>query len=148
VTTDLDEFQFNTMIAALIECTNELMKLRDQPVAQTSVWREGMETLTLLMAPSTPYAAEEMWSRLGKPYTVHQQSWPSYDDRLAAARTVEIPIQVNGKVRDRITVPSGTDQIAAVERARASERVQEHIAGKTIVREIFVTDRMVNFVVK
>jgi len=147
VTTDLDDFQFNTMIAALIEFTNELMKLKDQPVSRTSTWREGMETLTLLMAPSTPYVAEEMWSRLGKPFSVHQQSWPDYDESLAVARTVEIPVQVNGKIRDRITVPSGADESSVMELAMASDRVQDHIAGKTIVREIFVADRMVNLVV-
>jgi leucyl-tRNA synthetase len=148
VTTDLDAFQFNTMIAALIEWTNELMKLRDQPVARTAVWRESMETLTLLMAPSTPYAAEEMWSRLGKPFSVHQQTWPTYDETLATTRTVEIPVQINGKVRDRITVPSGTGESAVVSQARASARVEDHLAGKTIVRQIFVQDRRVNFVVK
>ncbi|CAA9577621.1 MAG: Leucyl-tRNA synthetase [uncultured Thermomicrobiales bacterium] len=148
VTTDLDAFQFNTMIAALIECTNELMKHRDQPIARTAVWQESMETLTLLMAPSTPYAAEEMWSRLGKPFSVHQQTWPTYEEALAATRTVEIPVQVNGKVRDRITVPSGTDESVVVSQARASARVQDHLAGKSVVREIFVQDRMINFVVK
>jgi leucyl-tRNA synthetase len=148
VTNDLNGFHFNTMIAALIEFTNELMKLKDEPVANTPVWREAMEALTLLMAPSTPYVAEEMWSRLGKPFSVHQQTWPVYDEALAVVATVEIPVQVNGKVRDRIVVPTGSGEGVLLEAARASAKVQEHLAGKSVVREIVVPDRLVNIVIK
>jgi leucyl-tRNA synthetase len=148
VTEDIDDFQFNTMIAALIEFTNELMKLREQPVAQTAAWREAAETLTLLMAPSTPYAAEEMWSRLGNAFSVHQQEWPVFDEALAVVETVEIPIQINGKVRDKIVVESGLDQDALLTAAKTSERIQQQIAGKTIVKEISVPGRLVNIVVR
>jgi leucyl-tRNA synthetase len=148
VTDDLDGFEFNTMVAALIEFTNELMKLKETPVASTAAWRKAIETLVLLMAPSTPYVAEEMWSRLGKPFTVHHQAWPVYDPALAVVATVEIPVQVNGKVRDRIVVPAGTGEAELLARAMACEKVQEHLAGKTVVREIVVPDRMVNIVVR
>jgi len=148
VTDDLDRFQFNTMIAALIEFTNELMKLKDGPVARTTAWTEAMETLTLLMAPSTPYAAEEMWSRLGKPYSVHQQMWPTYVQGLAVVRTVEIPVQVNGKVRDKLTVETGAAEDAVLALARNSPKVMEHLVGKTVVREVFVQNRLVNLVAK
>jgi leucyl-tRNA synthetase len=148
VTEDIDNFQFNTMIAALIEFTNELMKLRDQPVANTPAWREAASTLTLLMAPSTPYAAEEMWSRLGNAFSVHQQNWPAYEEALATVETVEIPIQINGKVRDKIVVESGLDQDALLTAAKTSARIQQQIAGKTIVKEISVPGRLVNIVVR
>ena len=148
VTDDLDGFQFNTMIAALIEFTNELMKQKDGLLTRTPAWREAMETLTLLMAPSTPYAAEEMWSRLGKPYSVHQQSWPVWIASLAAVRTVEIPVQVNGKVRDKLTVDADATESEVLTMAKASQRVAEHLEGKTVVREVFVPGRMVNFVAK
>jgi len=148
VTNDLDAFHFNTMIAALIEFTNELMKLKDEPLASTPAWREAMETLTLLMAPSTPYVAEEMWSRLGKLFSVHHQAWPVYDEALATVSTVEVPVQVNGKVRDKIVVPTGSAEAVLLDAARASERVQEFVAGKSVMREIVVPDRLVNIVVK
>jgi leucyl-tRNA synthetase len=148
VTEDIDDFQFNTMIAALIEFTNEMMKLRDQPVAQTAAWREAAETLTLLMAPSTPYVAEEMWSRLGNAFSVHQQTWPVFDAALATVETVEIPVQINGKVRDKIVVETGLAQDALLAAAKASERIQEQIAGKTVVKEIAVPGRLVNIVVR
>lgn len=148
VTEDIDSFSFNTMIAALIEFTNELMKLREQPVAQTSAWREAAETLTLLMAPSSPYVAEEMWSRLGNRFSVHQQEWPTFDEALATADTVEIPVQVNGKVRDKITVETGLPEDELLAAARASDKIQEQLAGKTVVKEIAVPDRLVNIVVR
>ncbi len=148
VTDDIDNFQFNTMIAALIEFTNELMKQRDQPVAQTSAWREAAETLTLLLAPSTPFVAEELWERLGKPFSVHLQEWPIYDPELAVVDTVEIPVQVNGKLRDKLVISRTSTQEETLAAAKSSERVQDSLAGKQIVREIVVPGRMVNFVVK
>ncbi|HWV34717.1 MAG TPA: class I tRNA ligase family protein, partial [Thermomicrobiales bacterium] len=148
VTTDIDNFQFNTMIAALIEYTNELMKLRDQPVAQTPAWREAAETLALLMAPSTPFVAEEMWARLGNPFSVHQQSWPVYDEALAVEDTVQIPVQVNGKVREKLVVARTASKEDLLQAALANTRVQEQLAGKTVVREVVVPGRLVNLVVK
>jgi len=148
VSNDLDGFHFNTMIAALIEYTNELMKLKDEPIANTPAWSDAMEQLTLLMAPSTPYVAEEMWSRLGNPFSVHLQSWPEYDERLAAVATVEIPVQINGKVRDKVVVPTGSPQDVILAAAKASDKVQEQLEGKSIVREIVVPDRLVNIVVR
>jgi leucyl-tRNA synthetase len=148
VTEDLGDFQFNTMIAALIEFTNELMKLRDQPIAGTPAWREAAETLALLMAPSTPFIAEEMWARLGMEFSVHLQSWPEYDEAIATVDTVEIPVQVNGKLRDKLVVArtaTGDEILAA---AKASDRAREFLEGKEIVREVVVPGRLVNFVVK
>ena len=148
VSEDIDAFAFNTMIAALIELTNELMKLKDGPIAHTTDWRETAETLTLLMAPSTPYVAEEMWSRLGKPFSVHQQSWPTYDEALTVEAVDEVVVQVNGRVRDRLMLPKGTSEDDARALALASERVQEHVGDKTPTRVIYVPGRLVNIVVK
>ncbi|MDQ4099006.1 MAG: leucine--tRNA ligase, partial [Chloroflexota bacterium] len=148
VSEDIDAFAFNTMIAALIELTNELMKLKDGPIARTTAWRETAETLTLLMAPSTPYVAEELWSRLGKPFSVHQQPWPAYDEALTIEETDEVVVQVNGRVRDRLTLARGTGEEDARAQALASERVQEHMGGKTPARVIYVPGRLVNIVVK
>ena len=123
VSTDLDEFQFNTMVAALIEFVNELMRLKDGPIARTAAWRDALETLVLLMAPSTPYVAEELWQRLGMPYSVHQQRWPEFDPALTRETEVEVVVQVNGKVRDKLRLPPDLPEPAARELALASERV-------------------------
>ncbi len=148
VTRDLEDFQFNTMVAALMEFTNGLLPLKDSPIASTPEWRYAIETLVLLMAPSTPYVAEELWERLGMGYSVHQQDWPTFDEALTRDQTVEMVVQVNGKVRDRLTVEPTIAEDDAKALAFASERVSEQIEGKTIVKVVFVPGRLLNFVVR
>jgi len=147
VTTDLDEFQFNTMVAALIEYVNELMKLRETALVHTPAWREALETLVLLMAPSTPYAAEELWERLGMPYSVHHQSWPEYDPALAQDAAVEVVVQVNGKVRDRLLLPVDLPEADARTRVLAQPKIAEAIAGRDPRKVIYVPGRLINIVV-
>lgn len=147
-TDQIDSFGFNTMVAALIEYVNELMKLKETDIVTSPVWREAVETLVLLMAPSTPYVAEEMWEMLGKPFSVHQQSWPIYDPTLAVEATIEIPVQINGKVRDRVIVPSTATADEQLEAAKQLEKIAATIADKQIVKEISVAGRLVNIVVK
>ena len=121
VTEDIDGFRFNTMIAALMEFTNHLTRLRETGAeVDADAWREARESLALILAPSVPHIAEELWERLGKPYSVHTQSWPSFDAALAADDAVEIAVQVNGKVRERLTLPVDAPEDAARERAMAS----------------------------
>jgi len=148
VTTDLDGFQFNTMVAALIEFVNELMRRKDGPLARTPAWREALESLVLLMAPSTPYAAEELWERLGMPYSVHQQRWPTADPALTRQDLAEVVVQVNGKVRDRLTVPVDLPETEARTLALASEKVREHLNGREPAKVVYVPGRLVNVVVR
>lgn len=147
VTEDISTFQFNTMVARLMEFVNELSALRDTEVVRTEAWREAIRTLVLLLAPSAPHLTEELWERLGGPYSVHQQSWPQYDPELAAAETFELVVQVNGKVRDRLEVPVDITEERAIELAMASSRVREHLQGRTVRRTIYVPGRLVNIVV-
>ncbi len=146
VTTDLDEFQFNTMVAALIEFVNELMRLKDTPLASTPAWREAIETLVLLMAPSTPYVAEELWERLGLPYSVHMQSWPVYDEAMVAESLVEVVVQVNGKVRDRLMLPADATEADALAAVLAAPKIAEALAGTEPRKVIYVPGRLVNIV--
>jgi leucyl-tRNA synthetase len=147
VTTDLDEFQFNTMVAALIEYVNELMKLRETPLVHTPEWREVLETLVLLMAPSTPYIAEELWERLGMPYSVHHQSWPDFDPALTRADEVEIVVQINGKVRDRLLLPVDLPEAEAREHVLTLPKIAEAIAGRDPRKVIYVPGRLINIVI-
>lgn len=144
---DLDEFQFNTMVAWLIEYVNELMRLRDTALVHTPEWREALETLVLLMAPSTPYVAEELWERLGMPYSVHHQSWPTYDPALTADEVVELVVQVNGKVRDRVVLPIDVTEDEARSRALALPKVAESLGGREPHKVIYVPGRLVNIVI-
>jgi leucyl-tRNA synthetase len=147
-TDDLEKFQFNTMVAALMELTNEMHPLKDEPIARTEEWREAIETLVLLMAPSTPYVAEELWERLGMPYSVHLQEWPAYDESLLREETVELVVQVNGKVRDRLVVTPGISEEEVTRQALATPRVQEFTGGKDPIKVIYVPGRLLNIVVR
>ena len=147
VETDLDEFQFNTMVAALIEYVNELMRLRETPLVHTLAWREAIETLVLLMAPSTPYVAEELWERLGRPYSVHHQPWPTYDTALTKADEVEVVVQINGKVRDHLMLPVDLAEVDARARALSQPKIAEAVNGREPKKVIYVPGRLVNIVV-
>ncbi|MCC6314276.1 MAG: leucine--tRNA ligase, partial [Thermomicrobiales bacterium] len=144
VTEDLDEFQFNTMVAALIEFVNELMRLKETPVVRTPAWREAVETLTLLLAPSAPYLAEELWERLGNPYSVHQQAWPVFDAALTARDLVEVVVQVNGKVRDRLRLAADAAEAEAVAMALAAPRIAEALNGAEPRKIVYVPGRLIN----
>lgn len=146
VTEDLVDFHFNTMVAALIEFTNALYEIKSDEVVRSAAWREAIEILVLLMAPSTPHVAEELWEMLGKPYSVHQQTWPDYDEALTVEEVIELVVQVNGKVRDRLTVPIDLAEDQARELALSSDRVREHLGDATPARVIYVPGKLINLV--
>ena len=148
VTEDMERFRFNTMLAALMEYSNFLAKAKESGRMDASAWQEAIDTLLLLMAPSAPHFAEELWARLGKPYSIHQQPWPKWDEDLAREEEITLVVQVNGKVRDRLQVPADIDEERAKELALASQRVQSHIAGKQAQRIIYVPGKLVNVVVR
>ncbi len=147
-TTDIEDFRFNTMLAAMMEFTNALAEERraDTPI-DVGAWREAIETLVLCLAPLAPHITEELWQRLGKPYSVHTQTWPSWDDALAREETITLVVQVNGKVRDTIQVAPGLNQEDAQSLAHDSEKVAAHLEGKTLRKAIFVPDKLLNLVV-
>lgn len=148
VTERMEAFRFNTMVSKLMEFANYLSKAKNTPLYGTELWNEGIRTLLLLMAPSAPHITEELWVRLGKPYSIHQQSWPVWDERLASEEFMTLLVQVNGKLRDKIEVPAGIGEEKAKELALKSERVQRHLQGKKIVKTIFAEGRLVNIVVR
>ena len=147
VTDDLDSFAFNTMVAVLMEFNNYLAKAKQTPVVQTDAWRESIRALIRLLAPATPHIAEELWQRIGEPYSVHDQRWPEWDRAVAADETVTLVVQVNGKVRERLQVRAGIPEKDAEELALASPGVQRHTAHKKVVKIIYVPDKLINIVV-
>ncbi len=147
VSHDIENYEFNTVISALMELTNELSAARDAGLAGTIAFKRAVETLLLLMAPPTPHITEELWARLGKPYSIHTQSWPEYDPELAKEEQITLIIQVNGKVRDRIMVAAGISEEEARTAALASEAAQRFMEGKEPKDVIVVPGRLVNIVV-
>jgi len=147
-TSDMEAFKFNTMLAALMEFNNYLIKAKNTPIVQSRVWDEAVRTLVLLLAPSTPHLTDELWHRLGGKDSVHVQSWPVWNEALAAEDVVTIAVQVNGKVRDRFDAPTGISEDEAVKTALSSPRLEKYIAGKQVVKIIFVPAKLVNIVVR
>ena len=144
---DLDKFKFNTAIAALMELANHLSKVWAEGSVDPATWRECVEKFLLMLAPIAPHIAEELWERAGHPYSIHQQRFPEWDDDLAAADTITLVVQVNGRVRDRIEAPADIDEPAARELALSSVKVQPYTEGKTVNKAIYVPGRLVNVVV-
>lgn len=147
VTEDLEGFSFNTAIARLMELTNALSKAKAATWG-SELWDEAVTTLLLLLAPVVPHMAEELWSRLGKPYSIHQQAWPAWDEAMLVEDTVEVPVQVNGKVRARITIAAGADEGAIRSAALEDPNVQRYVEGKQIVKVIVPRGQLVSIVVK
>ena len=154
VTEDIGAFKFNTMLAALMEFNNYLIKTRDSAVAGTPAWDEAIETLILMTAPSMPHISEELWQRRhghGKyraQDSVHVQPWPAWDPELAKAETVTLVVQVNGKLRDKVEADAGVSEAQARELALASPSIQRWLEGKTVQKVIFAGGKLVNIVAK
>jgi leucyl-tRNA synthetase len=148
VTRDFENFEFNTIISALMELNNDMYKARDAGAAGTPEWSEATEIYLKMLAPVAPHIAEELWTvQMGKPYSIHQQSWPRVDEAAAKEDSIEIPVQVNGKVRDRIVVPADAGEEAIKSAALASEQVQKYLEGKEPRKVIVANKRLVNIVI-
>ncbi|TVS23301.1 leucine--tRNA ligase [Corynebacterium sanguinis] len=140
---DYENLRDNTVVAKLIEYVNYLTKTHDGPVPRAAV-----EPLVQMVSPLAPHIAEELWVRLGHSGTITFEPFPTFDESLLVDDTVEIPVQINGKVKARITVPADADKDALESLARADARVAELTEGKNVVKTIVVPGRMVNLVVK
>ncbi len=147
-TADIEAFRFNTMLARLMELANVLMKLRETPLRGGAAWAEAVDALVRMVAPLAPHISEELWARLGRPYSVHTQAWPAFDPALAALEEVEIAVQVNGKVRAQLRIPVDLPEADVRELALSQERVQPFLAGQEVVKVIVVPRRLVNVVVR
>ncbi len=147
VTADLEEFRFNTMLARLMEFTNGLAPVQEAGSVSAKTWREAIRTLLLLLAPSAPHIAEELWALLGYPYSIHNQDWPRFDEELAREDVVTVAVQVNGKLRDKLIVPADISEGEVTALALASERVRPYTEAAVVRKVIYVPGRIVSIVV-
>ncbi len=150
-----DDFQgrwhFNTCISAIMELVNTLYGSEEaitRGAVPAAFLADVQRTVVLLLAPFAPYLAHELWEMLGEKEGLLRATWPQYDPALAKEEEIEIPVQINGKLRSRITVSADADEAFVIERALADEKVKAAIAGKQIVKKIYVPGKMVNIVVK
>ncbi len=146
VTRDFEQFEFNTIISSLMELSNEMARLKDRVYGSTA-WNEAVEIYTQMLAPVAPHMAEEMWNLIGKSYSVHTSSWPQVDEDAAAVEEITLVIQVNGKVRDRLTVPVDITEEDAKETALTSDAVKKLLEGREPRQVIYVKGRLVNIVI-
>ena len=147
VTHDFETFEFNTIISALMELLNEMSKARDAGAAGSKEWDEAQDIYLRMLAPVAPHVAEELWAMLGKPYSIHSQSWPEVDPVAAAEEEITLVVQVNGKLRDRISVPVDIDEERAKELALNSDAVAKYLQDKEPRKVILVPGKLVNIVV-
>jgi leucyl-tRNA synthetase len=143
---DSETFEFNTIVSGLMELLNEMIKARQAGVAGTPAWNEAVDIYLRMLAPVTPHIVEEMWERTGRRYSIHTQSWPAVDEDAARAEEITLVVQVNGKLRDRITVPADISEEQAKQAALASEAVQRHLSGREPRQVIYIPGRLVNLV--
>jgi leucyl-tRNA synthetase len=142
------------MIAKLMELTNLLMRYRGTSVAGTAEWDEAVRLALLMLAPAAPHITEELWSRrlaaAGEPWaSIHAQSWPDVDPTAVVEETREVPIQVNGKLRDKVTVPTGISEIELDQIVLARDKVRAALDGREPVKIIHAGGgRLVNIVVR
>ena len=149
VTEDIKErFMFNTAISSIMELVNAFYGFQNSTDVNAGLVREVAVNLMKMLAPFVPHITEELWSVLIGEGSVHTQKWPGFDEEAIKTAEVEIVLQINGKVRDRIMIASNIDKSAMEEAAKANKRVQELTEGKTIVKMICVPNKLVNVVVK
>ncbi len=148
VNNDIDKLQFNTMLAAMMEFTNYLAPAKEACKVSITAWNKAVESLILMLAPTAPHLSEELWHQIGREYSVHNQSFPTWDDELAVGPGITLVVQVNGKLRARIPAPAEITERQATDLAMGNDRVQEFTAGKSVAKVIYVPGKLLNIVVK
>ena len=143
---DLETFSFNTAIAALMELRNAISESQRAQNVTREAWDEAVDGLLLLLAPIAPHITEELWARRGRPYSIHQQPWPEWDEEIASEDIITLIIQVNGRVRAKVDVPAGIENAEAERIALQEENVQRWLDGKTPRKVIVIPGRLVNIV--
>ena len=141
VTEDIEVLKMNTAIAAMMSLLNEIYD-------QKSVTKGEVRTLLILLNPFAPHMTEEMWQQLGFEGQIAHAQWPAFDEAKCVDSTVEIAVQVNGKVRAKLVVPANISKDDAIAAAKADEVVAKLVEGKTICKEIYVPGKLVNIAVK
>ncbi len=148
VTEDSERFQFNTSIARIMELVNALYKYDSTGVKNAVLYRDTIIDLLKLTAPFAPHLAEELWEKMNGNYSIFNQPWPTWDEKALVRDEVEIVVQLNGKIKDKVMLPSGLDKAQTEEAAMGNDKVKDILQGLTVLKVIAVPGRLVNIVVK
>jgi leucyl-tRNA synthetase len=148
VTHDLRDLSFNTAIAAQMELLNELYKQKAADhFANSTDWQFAVESLLQLLAPFAPHMSDELWQQLGQTESVHLSTWPEYDEQYLSEDSMTIVVQINGKVRAQFDIATTAQEDEIVARAKTEPRVVERLAGQDIKKSIYISGKLVSFVV-
>lgn len=147
-TFDIDRFQFNTAIARMMELINAISKYQQATNATTSFLKDTVLTLLKLVSPFAPHFAEECWEKLGQGYSIFNQKWPEFDESALVLDTIEIAVQINGKVSFKLDIPTDATSEFVENEVRSDSRLEETLAGRSIVKFIYVKGRLANIVAK
>jgi leucyl-tRNA synthetase len=147
VTRDFEHFSFNTIVSGLMELLNEMTTAKNEGAFGTEAWQEAESIYLRMLAPVCPHIAEELWMKTGHDYSIHTQAWPEVDKAATKEEEITLIVQVNGKLRDRLTVPVDIGEEAAKAAALGSENVQAFIGDKSPKKVIYVPGRLVNIVI-
>jgi len=150
VTLDIEKYQLNTAVAAIMEYSNNLIDLESQIKSENEKYyfKIALENLMILIAPFTPHIAEELWSITGHSDLISKHSWPLFEEKYTIKDEVTLAVQINGKVRGEIVVQRGSDDKFVLELAKNDERIKRYLEGKQLIKEIYVKDKLVSLVVK
>ena len=148
VSDDIGErFNFNTAISTIMEMVNEMYRYKEGDVNE-GLYGAAIKNLVIMMAPFTPHVAEEMWEHLGFEGSVHDQKWPEYDEEALVKDTIEIVVQMNGRIKEKLNIAGGLSREEMEKTAMEDEKVKELIKDKNVVKVIAVPDKLINIVVK
>jgi leucyl-tRNA synthetase len=147
ITRDFQKFEFNTVVSGLMELLNEMYAAREAGVAGTREWNEAVDIYLRMLAPACPHIAEELWELTGRKYSIHDQPWPEVDEAATHEQEITIPVQVNGKLRDRVVLPADVSEEGIKSAALASKIIQKYLEGKPPKKVIVAQKKLVNIVV-
>ena len=142
------KFSFNTAISSIMELVNEMYKYKEGENVNVGLLGKAVKDLILILSPFTPHICEEMWHHIGRTESVTEMSWPEFDQSALVKDEVEIVVQINGKLKDKLSVPNNMDKAELEKVAMDSEKVQALLEGKTVVKVVVVPNKLLNIVVK
>ncbi|MBQ2747536.1 MAG: leucine--tRNA ligase [Firmicutes bacterium] len=141
-------FMFNTAISSIMELVNEMYRYKENDEINVGLLADAMKKLIIVLAPFAPHICEEMWQHIGYDYSIHNEAWPAFDESALVKDEVEIVVQLNGKIKEKLNVSTGLDKAAFEEVVLSNDSVKAHLEGKTIVKVISVPGKLINIVVK
>lgn len=147
VTKDIEQNHYNTAIAAMMECVNELYKHKVKNFAQNKTWQQTLEAIVACVAPFAPHTAEELWHQLGHSSSVHVDTWPKLDEQYLVSQMITVVVQVNGKVRAQLELPADSTEEVVTKVAQTDPKVALYLEQKTLRKTIYVARKLINFVV-